>query len=189
MKILHISDTHGLHRQLKNMPSADVVVHSGDISHSGTEDEVLDFLNWYIDLPYPHKIFVIGNHDLCLYDAIDMEGLPDNVHFLQDKGITIGKIKFFGLAYNHSENLIPNDVDVLITHEAPSMILDKSSGIHWGNKPLYDRVFEIRPKYHLFGHAHESYATLKQNGIIFSNAALLDEGCNIVNKPKFFIYK
>ena len=40
------------------MPEADVIVHSGDISNNGTEDEVLDFLNWMIELPYPHKIFV-----------------------------------------------------------------------------------------------------------------------------------
>jgi len=63
MKILHLSDTHGLHRRIKDMPEADVIIHSGDISNIGTEEEVLDFLNWFIDLPYSHKIFVTGNHD------------------------------------------------------------------------------------------------------------------------------
>ena len=53
MKILHLSDTHGLHHRLDDMPEADVIVHSGDISNSGTEEEVLDFLNWFIALPYP----------------------------------------------------------------------------------------------------------------------------------------
>ena len=32
MKILHLSDTHGLHRKIKDLPNADVIVHSGDIS-------------------------------------------------------------------------------------------------------------------------------------------------------------
>ncbi len=32
MRILHISDTHGQHQQLSDMPEADVIVHSGDIS-------------------------------------------------------------------------------------------------------------------------------------------------------------
>lgn len=51
MRILHLSDTHGLHHQIKDLPEADVIIHSGDISHNGDESEVLDFLNWYIDLP------------------------------------------------------------------------------------------------------------------------------------------
>ena len=55
MKILHLSDTHGLHRQIKDLPAADVIVHSGDISHNGTEEEVLDFLNWFIELPYSQR--------------------------------------------------------------------------------------------------------------------------------------
>lgn len=85
MKILHLSDTHGLHHRLDDMPEADVIVHSGGISNSGTEEEVLDFLNWFIELPYPHKIFVTGNHDLCLWEAEGIEDLPGNIHFLQDK--------------------------------------------------------------------------------------------------------
>ena len=39
MKILHLSDTHGLHYRIKYMPEADVIVHSGDISNNGTEEE------------------------------------------------------------------------------------------------------------------------------------------------------
>ena len=59
MKILHLSDTHNKHRQLTDLPDADVFVHCGDFTDNGTEEEVLDFLNWLIELPYPHKIFMI----------------------------------------------------------------------------------------------------------------------------------
>lgn len=187
MKILHLSDTHGLHHQIKDLPVADVVVHSGDISHSGTESEVLDFLNWYIELPYQHKIFVTGNHDLCLWDAESIENLPENLYFLQDKGVTIGGLRFFGLAYSHPEDLIPDDTDIVITHEPPVIILDESAGTHWGNATLRNRIFEIKPRYHLFGHAHESYGTMKQDGIVFSNAALLDEKNRLVRKPRPFL--
>ena len=48
-------------------------MHCGDFTDMGTEDEVLEFLNWFIELPYPHKIFVTGNHDLCLWEADDIE--------------------------------------------------------------------------------------------------------------------
>ena len=166
---------------------ADVIVHSGDISHNGTEDEVLDFLNWYIELPHPHKIFVTGNHDLCLWDAEGIEDLPENVYFLQDEGVTIGGVKFFGLAYNHPEQLIPDKVDIVVTHEPPVMILDESAGTHWGNAPLRSHILEIKPRYHLFGHAHESYGTLKQENIVFSNASLLDEMNRLVRRPKLFL--
>lgn len=36
MKILHLSDTHGCHRQLKDLPLADIVVHSGDFTMCGS---------------------------------------------------------------------------------------------------------------------------------------------------------
>ena len=186
MRILHLSDTHGIHRRIKDMPAADVIIHSGDISNSGTEEEVLDFLNWYIELPYKHKIFVTGNHDQCLWDAEGIEDLPENVHFLQDCGVDIENIKFFGLGYYHSEELIPADTDIVITHEPPVMILDESAGIHWGNAPLRTRIFEIKPRYHLFGHAHDGYGIIKQDGIAFSNAALLNDRLQLVRKPKLF---
>ena len=174
MKILHLSDTHGLHHRIKDMPEADVIVHSGDISNNGTEEEILDFLNWYIELPYPHKIFVTGNHDLCLWDAEGIEDLPTNVHFLQDCGIEIEGVKFFGIAYNHSEELIPIGTDIVITHEPPLMILD-------------NRVMDVKPRYHLFGHAHQDYGIVKQDGIVFSNAALLDDMNRLVRKPRLFM--
>lgn len=187
MKILQISDTHNRHRQLTNLPEADVIVHCGDFADNGTEEEVLDFLNWYIDLPYKYKIFVTGNHDLCLWDAKDIEDLPENVFFLQDRGVTIEGVKFFGIAYNHSECLIPEGTDIVITHEPPIMILDESAGIHWGNVPLFKRIMEVRPRYHLFGHAHESCGTLKQDDIIFSNGAILDDFYHISHQPKVFL--
>ena len=67
------------------------------------------------------------------------------------------------------------------------MSLDESSGTHWGNAPLRNRVFEIKPKYHLFGHAHDAFGTEKHDSIVFSNAAMLDDNYNMRNKPKTFI--
>lgn len=63
MKLLHISDTHGKHKLLSDLPKADIIVHSGDVSMTGTEEEIIDFLNWFLDLPYKYKVFVPGNHD------------------------------------------------------------------------------------------------------------------------------
>ena len=90
MKILHISDTHGSHRRLRDLPEADVVVHSGDFTMNGSEQEALDFLNWFCDLPYLQKIFICGNHDECLYG-------DDNVHYLCNSGVEIGGVRFYGV--------------------------------------------------------------------------------------------
>ena len=179
LKILQISDTHNRHQQLTDLPAADVIVHCGDFTEMGTEQEVLDFLNWFFELPYKHKIFVTGNHDLCLWEADGIEDLPDNVYFLQDRGCDIEGVKFFGLAYNHNEALIPDGIDVLITHEPPFMIRDLTFGKHWGNAPLRIRVFEVRPKYHLFGHAHNCFGKEEHDGIVFSNGAVLDDCYNV----------
>ena len=101
----------------------------------------------------------------------------------------INGIKFFGLAYNHPESLIPDDIDVLVTHEPPAMILDESNNTHWGNVPLRNRVFQVKPKYHLFGHAHEDHGTEKVDGIIFSNESCLDDFYKLQKSQKLYIYK
>ena len=183
MTILHISDTHGLHDRLGKLPTADVLVHSGDFTNSGTEQETLDFLNWLILQPFQHKIFVVGNHDRCLWDAEGIEDLPENVHFLQDRSVTIDGVKFFGLGYNHPESLIPDDVEVLVTHESAFEILDFSLGRHWGNLPLRRRVEAVKPRYHLFGHNHNAHGTLEKDGTVFCNASILNDMCEIAFKP------
>jgi len=181
MKILHISDTHNKHQLLKDLPDADVIVHTGDITEDGTEDEVKDFIEWFCGLPYSHKIFIAGNHDNCLYGA-NIEGLPDNVHYLCNEGITIDGIKFYGVPMFLEDDLegnfpelfsrIPDDTDVLLTHQPPLGILDEQDGINYGDNHLYKRVMDVRPKYHLFGHLHHADETYKVfRRIRFSNAA------------------
>jgi len=44
MTILHLSDTHNKHRELRNLPTADIIIHPGDISFVGSENEVMDFI-------------------------------------------------------------------------------------------------------------------------------------------------
>ena len=77
MRIVHISDTHSMHRLLTKLPEGDVIVHSGDFTLTGTEAEALDFMEWFCDLPYRHKVFIAGNHDFCLRGA-RLEGLDEN---------------------------------------------------------------------------------------------------------------
>ena len=93
MKILHISDTHNNHLDLGELPQADVLVHTGDFSNYGTEDEVMSVLECLMVLPYTQIIVVAGNHDCCLFDAENIEGLPENVHFLHNSSVVIDGIR------------------------------------------------------------------------------------------------
>lgn len=181
MRLIHLSDTHGLHEQLPDLPEADIVAHTGDITENGTIEEAEGFIEWFCSLPYRHKIFIAGNHDLCLYGA-NIEGLPDNVHYLCNEAITIDGIKFYGVPMFLQDDLegsfpdlyscIPDDTDVLLTHQAPLGILDEQDGINFGDYYLYKRVIEIKPKYHLFGHLHHTEKTrMTFRGVRFSNAA------------------
>jgi len=43
MRILHISDTHSKHRELPPLPNADIIIHSGDFTFAGSENEAYDF--------------------------------------------------------------------------------------------------------------------------------------------------
>ena len=125
MKILHLSDTHGCHRRLGDLPEADVVVHSGDFCMVGSQREAIDFLDWLCDLPHRHKIFICGNHDECLYEAT-ISGLGPGVHYLCNSGIEIDGISFYGvpmflhdsLSSRQAKHLsaLPSGTDVVITH-------------------------------------------------------------------------
>lgn len=96
MRILHLSDTHNRHRWLRALPEADVLVHSGDFCMAGCEQEAIDFMDGFCDLPYRHNIFICGNHDDCLYGA-NINGLDNNVHYLCNSGMEIEGLKFYGV--------------------------------------------------------------------------------------------
>lgn len=130
MRITHISDTHNKHNQItKDLPGGDIIIHSGDMSSIGRKNEILRFLNWFTNLPYTHKIFVAGNHDLSFdsevlfrkkYDYFEgyieyntpvVDGKPEwlsnelanlsnGTHYLENSDITIDGIKIWGSPYS-----------------------------------------------------------------------------------------
>lgn len=194
MKILHLSDTHGCHHRIRDLPEADVVVHSGDFCMVGSEQEAIDFLTWFCDLPYRHKIFICGNHDDCLYGAT-IEGLDDNVHYLCNSGIEIEGLKVYGVPMfmgdcatdRQSRNYarIPADTDILITHSPAYGILDFDDGINYGSEEILERLpFLPNLKAHLFGHIHAQHGIVSQNGIIFSNGAIMNADYSDFSKPR-----
>lgn len=197
MKILHLSDTHNCHHQLRDLPEADVVVHSGDFCMVGTEKEALDFLNWFCDLPYKHKIFVCGNHDECLYGA-NIDGLDPNVHYLCNSNTEIEGIKFYGVPMFMSDCItdrqtrnyanIPYDTNILITHSPAYGILDFDDNINYGSDEILSRISDLPLlKAHLFGHIHAKNGVVEKNGIIFSNGAIMTADYEHLNSPNIIV--
>ena len=192
MRIVHISDTHGKHRLLQNLPPAEVFIHSGDVSNIGSENEIMDFLEWFVELPYKYKIFVAGNHDYGLRGA-SIDGLPENCFYLCNSAVTIEGLKFYGVPLfmdditegdlDNSIRKIPADTDVLITHQPPHNILDFADNINYGDSILLQTVLKIKPTFHFFGHIHSAYGIKKNNSTTFVNAAILNEYDELVHKP------
>jgi Icc-related predicted phosphoesterase len=74
-------------------------------------------------------------------------------------------------------NLIPENLDVLITHGPPFGILDQTAPgeAHLGCEELRDAVERKKPRVHLFGHIHGGAGTFENEATRFVNAAYLNE--------------
>ena len=204
MEITFISDTHWLIANQSEcqeltdlLPGGPILVHAGDVSGRGSEREIRLFLEWFSQLPYAHKILISGNHDF-FFEVASKEEVDaliaeyPGITYLNDSGATIEGIKFWGSpitpyfhnwAFNRFHNeiqehwdLIPNDIDVLITHGPPHGILDKVryDNLTVGCPKLGVKVKEIKPKVHVFGHIHEARGIHEEDGITYINAAVVD---------------
>jgi len=82
--------------------------------------------------------------------------------------------------------LIPDDVDILITHGPCLGVLDKTTrGEHVGSRYL-NAWFRYcgRPKFHIFGHIHEAYGRVNHFNCMESiNCSHVNEHYEPVNKP------
>lgn len=192
LRIVCISDTHGMHRKLR-IPPGDVLVHAGDISMRGEEKTIRDFDQWLGELPHKHKVVICGNHDFCFEIKPELaKTWMTNAHYLQDQSVIIEGLKFYGSpwqptfhnwAFNKDRgekiktewDKIPSDTDVLITHGPPFGILDKTvDNRKVGCEELLLAVNRIKPKIHIFGHIHENYGEIKLNGTHFINPSSCD---------------
>jgi Icc-related predicted phosphoesterase len=193
MKIICISDTHNLHKELK-IPDGDVLIHAGDMSCVGGIDEIKEFNEWLGRLPHQYKILIAGNHDLYLESTHSLaNSLITNAIYLNDSGIEIEGLKIWGSpispnyqdwAFNRERGeeirkhweMIPQDTDILITHCPPFGILDfNDKGKHEGCQDLLEIVQQkIKPRLHVFGHLHDAHGLDKIGETIFVNASIVN---------------
>jgi len=194
MRLVIISDTHGLTPEL---PEGDVLIHAGDATMMGNDEEVDMFDAWLGTLPFNYIIFTPGNHDFRfvtrdrqLKNAITLINEP-----LKFKGIKVWASpfspKFGAWAFMTGEKelakmweQIPRGTDILITHSPPRGFLDRTIGnVCAGSQSLLDKVREIKPQFHVFGHIHEAYGEKYNRETRFINASVVNECYHLVNKP------
>lgn len=212
-----ISDLHG---QEPKMPEGDLLIVAGDCTLKNGISHWTRFFDWFYEQPHKHKILIGGNHDHLL--ALEKDSLKAKnagfggtwFHYLEDSGVEIEGIKFWGVPhtpwfrgvcpdfkkfmYDSQEkgeryfSMIPRGIDVLITHGPPYMVLDENKyGTNCGCPILYRYLAKLRPKLHIFGHIHEQggkQIIFKQPGrdIICSNVSYLDENYNVRGGPTRF---
>lgn len=202
MKLVCISDTHTYHNEIK-VPDGDVLIHAGDITDRGELSTLFNFMQWIRSLPHKHKIIISGNHDFCFQNNHDVAKsiISDGAIYLQDESVVIDGIKFYGTpwqpwfydwAFNADEKqlqnkweLIDTDTNVLIVHGPPNRVLDRTkSGHHTGCIHLLNKIAQIKPKYVVCGHIHESYG-IKQisDYTTVVNASICNLSYDPINSP------
>lgn len=174
------------------------------------------FIPWLKELPVKQTLVVGGNHDFYLWRNCDevKELLKDtNAEYLLDEPfmyvdsddkqyIFYGSPwchKFYDWAfmdYNDTQLKekfmeMPDDVDVLLTHDAPygvsDVILQKtmySTNDHIGSKGMADAVAVKQPKIHLHGHLHSTNHDVEMLGDTkVYNVSVVDEMYRMKYKP------
>lgn len=213
-RIVLISDTHDRHDRMRvPVPDGDILIHAGDATMMGRVNEVAAFGAWFRALPHRHKIFVAGNHDWMFErkpalakDLLlrGLGGLGTGVTYLQDSEATVEGLRvwgspwqprFFDWAFNLDRgpaikekwDLIPEGLDILITHGPPMGVLDQINpvlgGERLGCEELAQAVERTRPRLHVFGHIHGGYGKAQYADTLFVNAAICDEAYNPIHEP------
>ena len=176
MKVVAISDTHGVHERLA-IPACDLLVHCGDVTRGGSRAETEEFLDWFAAQPARDKLFVGGNHDRFVEkqpDEVRRLAERHGVAYLFDEEITFAGKKIWGspvvppfrsMAFNRERGAtirahwdrMPAGLDLLVTHGPPKGLGDRIVvGIHVGCADLTAKVRSAAPRVHVFGHIHEA---------------------------------
>lgn len=205
-KIVCISDTHMLGCDI---PDGDILIHAGDLTFSGTFNEIADSFETLraelVGKKFKHMLFVPGNHDWLFEES------PELAKLLAEKFswtlclnelIEIDGIKFFGSpvqpvfhnwAFNNPDDYREKfwenapDCDVLITHCPAYGLRDQvESGEYVGCKYIRNYINRVTPKVAICGHIHHSYGLEQYKQTIIINAAVCNEQYQPTNSPITF---
>lgn len=193
-----ISDLHG---HFPKLEGGDLLIVAGDLTTRDDDKGYTEFEKWFDSQQYRKKIFICGNHDNQLEKGTFPLYINGYSEYLCDSGTEFEDLKIWGspwtLAFkgmnprckaftvNTEEELaekyklIPDDIDILVTHSPPygtrDRCMDYKGNIKFaGSKSLQMKIYTSLPKLKLLvcGHIHESYG-IDPPGSIFN--------CKIIN--------
>ncbi|KAI6083114.1 Metallo-dependent phosphatase [Hypoxylon rubiginosum] len=181
ISVVCVSDTHNSQCSL---PDGDILIHAGDLTQSGSLEELQATVSWLKGQSHIIKIVIAGNHDLLLdatrpdpggkaatqRDQIDW----GDIRYLQDSATAVickngRRVNIYGspkspqhgnwaFQYRRLDNVwrnsIPDDTDILVTHGPPRAHLDLTT---LGCVYLLRELWRVHPALHVFGHVHEGY--------------------------------
>ena len=202
MKLVIISDTHGLHEEIGTL-RGDVLIHCGDSGNGFTRQasDVDRLDDWFGQQAFDRILCIGGNHDFEMQARAERGALVfRNAEYLQDQAYEYRGVRFYGSpwtpelvdwAYYLDDDelqdrweLIPDAVEVLITHTPPFGVLDRnSSGRNCGCPELQRRLLNLHPRIHCFGHIHASAGTTSMNGTTFINASMVNRRYEVARAP------
>lgn len=211
MIIKVISDTHLMHKELDEELSSggDIIIHCGDALNNGSSLDAYKFLEWFKDVPFKHKIYTPGNHDIFFEENAE-EGRvlceSRGITLLKDRLIDIEDIKIYGCPWTpifYDWAFMGDDVmrkeywekvtepcDIIVSHGPPKGILDLTRHQHVGCQYLTEACYRLKPKYVLFGHIHTCGGmSHDENGTTYYNCANANDFYNIVNPVRTILYE
>lgn len=175
-----------------------------------------EFKPWAISLPVEQVYFIAGNHDFYCErnDKVmhEMFSRSDKVTYLKNEYVDYistqdsNVYRIFGTPYCHifgnwafmrdEETLahkfsqIPDNVDILISHDAPYGTSDicfegwAVDGSHKGCPELRDAIIASKPKYNFHGHLHSANHGEELLGETkVYNTSILNEQYDLTYKP------
>jgi Icc-related predicted phosphoesterase len=199
-----ISDLHGEYPELEG---GDLLIVAGDLTASDTQSQHKEFFEWLDSQEYDAKVYIAGNHDNYYQkNEAKKQVYPSGIVYLEDQRAEFEGLKIWGSPWTHSFpgmnphcmaftkppgqlkdywDLIPDNIDILITHGPPYRILDQNKyGQLCGCQDLRNKVLGLqRLKLHVFGHIHEGHGRTFTVHSSFVNASLMNGDYEFVNKP------
>eukprot|EP00794_Sanderia_malayensis_P007673 gene7673-8508_t len=154
---------------------------------------------------YGKKLSKMFHRDKIIDNEALKKSLKMKCTYLEDECVEIEGIKiygspwqpeFCGWAFNlrrgeqclEKWNMIPKDIDILMTHGPPLGHGDLCmNGARAGCAELLSTIQQrIKPKYHIFGHIHEAYGMTTDGITTFINASSVNINYQQVHKPILF---
>lgn len=200
---MKVGATADLHGYLPDIPDdLDLLLIAGDIgvkedlhleSFPGIDRKLMHLEEWLHRIDC-EVVAIAGNHDFGLAGVLgDSRARSLPWTYLLDETVQINGLTIHGSPWTPTYGnwafmqddeelarkwaLIPDDVDILITHGPPFGVMDVGhGGVPAGSETLRQRLTQIDPVLHIFGHIHGSRGVRwHDTNYLTANVAYVDE--------------